>query len=264
MIFNPVKLSERGNCIVKLIEVIGFRVFTSITLVALSTFCYAQPGTVTLGIEYKPIFPVSFLRTGTQSTTDTSNINYSISLKSGFSGGMVIRKSFTRLISFETGINYVKRVYDVSIVDGADAAASGFQIIGYEIPLSMLIYAQTGEKTFMNASMGLSTDMFASNVQTGGDNFRTYTVRSHVFQFSVIANAGWEYRTEKSGSFYLGASFHGPFTSLFISNLFFKKNGYDLPGVAIPLSGSYLTLDLRYFFAPDKSKKKKSSDDEDN
>ena len=31
----------------------------------------------------------------------------------------------------------------------------------------------------MNASMGLSPDMFASDVQTSGDNHRSYTVRNH-------------------------------------------------------------------------------------
>ncbi len=227
-----------------------------------AAFCFAQPGTVTLGLEYKPIFPLNFLRTGTQSTTDNLGIQYSESLNSGFNGGMVIRKSFTHLLSFETGISYVKRQYTINITDAGHSESSQFQIIGYEIPFSLLIYAQTGEKTFVNASMGVSPDMFASNVQTSGDNHRSFTERRSLVQAAILANLGWEYRTEESGYFYLGASFHGPLNPEFISNIYYKQNGYDLPGVAIPLSGNYLTVDFRYFFPPDKKNVKKKDDTE--
>ena len=44
--------------------------------------------------------------------------------------------------------------------------------------------------------------------------------------------------------------------------MYYKQNGYDLPGVAIALSGNYLTIDFRYFFPPDDKRKKKTEDSE--
>src|SRR4051812_10972107 len=96
---------------------------------------FAQTKTMLAGIEYKPIFPVGFLRTGTQTVVDTG-VNYAMSLKSGFNGGMVIRKGFTKLIAAETGISYVKRRYELNITDSSHRESSQFRIIGYEIPLS--------------------------------------------------------------------------------------------------------------------------------
>src|SRR5437868_116000 len=105
--------------------------------------CSGQKGTVALGIEYKPIFPVKFLRTGPQSYTD-SGIVYTESLQSGYGFGMLIRKTFSKLLAFEAGINYTQRKYLLEIKDGSFTEASEFHIIGYEIPVSLLMYAQAG------------------------------------------------------------------------------------------------------------------------
>jgi hypothetical protein len=222
--------------------------------------CNGQKGTVALGIEYKPIFPVKFLRTGPQSYTD-SGIVYTESLQSGFGFGMVIRKTFSKLLAFEAGITYTQRKYLLEIKDGSFTEEAEFHIIGYEIPVSVLMYAQAGEKTFMNASMGVSPDMFASNVQTTGERHRSYTARNHTFQPAIIANIGIEYRTEQSGYFYLGATYHGPFNNVFSSNIFYKEQNGHEHSAAINLSGNYLTVNLRYFFAPDSGKKKKSAEE---
>ena len=102
--------------------------FTTYSLVLIPFLhCFAQPGTVTLGIEYKPIFPIGFLHTGTQSVTDNLDIHYSESLTSGFNGGMVIRKSFTNLLSFEAGLSYVKREYNINITAGSNGESSQFR-----------------------------------------------------------------------------------------------------------------------------------------
>src|SRR4051812_17698109 len=85
--------------------------------ISTSVFSKDPARIVTAGIQFKPIFPVSFLHTGTQSAFDQS-IRYDLTLKSGFSGGMVIRKGFSELLSIETGINYVKRKYRLDVLDG--------------------------------------------------------------------------------------------------------------------------------------------------
>jgi len=213
----------------------------------------AQKGITTVGIQYKPIFPVSFLGTGKQSTS-SNQVNFDVELKSGFCGGMVVRHGFSELLAFETGINYVKRKYDLTITDGDFKGTSEFRIIGYEIPVNLLVYIQLGEKLFMNASMGPSADMFASNVQSYDEYFQHVSFRNHIFQASVLANLGWEWRTEKSGFIYLGASYHRPFSFIYLTKVEYKFRGKD-ESTDQKLLGNYLTLDLRYFFPENKGKK---------
>ena len=212
----------------------------------------------TFGFQFKPIFPVSFLGTGPQSDVQ-NNVRYDLSLSNGFNFGMVIRKGFTDLLALETGINYVKRKYDLDLSDSLITDGSSFRVIGYEIPVSLLVYIRLGEKFFMNASMGVSADMYASNTMSKSTYHRTLTARRHTFQPAVLANLGWEYRTEKSGYIYLGASLHRPFSYELVTQIHYEGNG-KYEDLYQPLSGSYLTVDVRYFFHedPERKKKKKS------
>jgi len=216
---------------------------------------FAQEHIVTAGVEYKPIFPIGFLRTGTQEVVD-EGVKYDFSLQSGFNAGMVIRKGLTQLLSLEMGISYVKRKYGLTITDTSHTESSQFRIIGYEIPVSLVVYIRLGENVFMNASMGVSPDMFASNVQSVGDNHQSVTARRATIQPAVLANIGWELRTEKIGFFYLGASFHGPFQDEFVSHVSYLRSSADVRNIYTGLSGNYLTADLRYFFPPEKKVKK--------
>lgn len=217
--------------------------------------CIAQAKLTTFGIQYKPIFPVGFLGTGKQTATEDS-VQFSLELKSGYNFGMVIRKGFSDLLALETGINYVKRKFRLDIADQGNEERSEFRSIGYEIPVSLLVYIRLGEKIFMNASLGASADMYASNVRSTGEHHSTFTVRNHTFQAAILANLGWEYRTENNGYFYLGASLHRPFDYELTSKASYKWNGKEIDSYQ-PLSGSYLTADLRYFFHEDPKKKKK-------
>jgi hypothetical protein len=220
----------------------------------------AQEKITTVGLQIKPIFPVSFVNTGSQIILQ-NQVSFDLTLNSGFSGGMIIRHGFSDLLAFETGINYVKRKYDLQIKYGSSNDDSQFRIIGYEIPLSLLVYIQLGEKTFMNVSMGHSLDMFVSNVQSYDDYFIQYSTRKSLFQSALLANVGWEYRTEKSGYFYLGASYHRPFSYIYASRIRYKANGKD-EEIITTLLGNYLTIDLRYFFNEDVKKKPKPVNDD--
>ncbi len=223
----------------------------------LNTSCFSQSRLTSFGVQFKPIFPLGFLGTGKQTVTvDTSNVKFDLALKGGYNFGMVIRKGFTDLLAMELGINYVKRKYHLDVDDEGIPESSEFRIIGYEIPASLLVYIRLGEKIFMNASLGASADMYASNVQSISQYHSTLTVRNHTFQAAVVANLGWEYRTEKSGFFYLGFSLHRPFDYELTTKVHYKRNTKEMD-VYQPLSGSYLTVDVRYFFPEDPKKKKR-------
>jgi hypothetical protein len=223
-------------------------------LLLLPQLLNAQARVTTVGIQFKPIFPVDFLGTGTQ-TTDQNGVHFDMTLHSGFSTGMLIRHGFSNLVAIEGGINYVKRNYDFNLSYSGNYVSSGFTIVGYEIPVSLLAYIQLGEQLFMNASMGLCADMYASNVESSGDFYHVLSVRKNVFQPAVIANLGWEWRTVKSGYFYIGASFHAPFSYEYVTRIRYEE-GQVTEEFYNTLSGSYLTIDFRYFFHEEPAKNK--------
>jgi hypothetical protein len=216
---------------------------------------HAQQRTTSVGLCYRPIFPLAFLGTGEEQQS-VDNINFTLGLKSGFSGGMVIRRGFTELLSGEIGINYVKRNYDYSITDSGKVFNDGFTLIGYEVPISLLAFIQLGEAVFMNASMGVGLDAFASSVRTYNDNYEQFAIKKHSVEPSLNANIGWEYRTYKSGAIYLGATYHRPFSEVFTNSTIYRKGTVET-GSFTQLSGSYLTADLRYYFHAEKDAKKK-------
>lgn len=235
------------------ISIIGSFLF--VLLVGPVTSAYAQQRTTSVGICYRPIFPLEFLGTGEEKQS-VNNIDFTLGLQRGFSGGMVIRRGFTELLSGEIGINYVKRNYDYSIADSGKVFNDGFTLVGYEVPISILAFIQLGEEIFMNASMGVGLDAFASSVRTFNDNYEQFSIKKHSVEPSLNANIGWEYRTYQSGAIYLGATYHRPFGDVFSNSIIYRE-GTSETGSFTQLSGSYLTADLRYYFRAEKDPKKK-------
>lgn len=218
----------------------------------------AQQDVITVGIQYKPIFQGQIFNTGEQ-ISESGAITTVLSPKIGSSFGMVIRRGFTKMISAEIGINYINRNFDFSIDDQLNQVKveESFKLIGYEIPLSMLIYIRLGDKLFMNASGGISFDMFPSDLATNDRYFHHVSYRYRWIRNSVIANLGWEWRTDKSGYFYLGGSFHRPFKPIIETQLtYIDDNNYRTQSV-FDVLGNYLTIDFRYFFHEDEQKAKK-------
>lgn len=212
-------------------------------------FLYSQERTVTVGLQFKPIFPVKFLKTDAQ-TILQNGVGFTITPKLSYSGGMVIRWGFTKTLSLETGINYVKRNYDLEFKTDTFRGKSTFGIVNYQIPVSALVFIRLTDKLYMNASAGLSIDMFVSDIHTFGTYFNNYAFRNGVFQSGVLANLGWEYRTVKAGYFYIGASFQKPFAQIYNSSLTYEPSKSNNEKTLMKLNGSYLTFDVRYFFPP--------------
>jgi hypothetical protein len=225
----------------------------TLLLLLLSSSLFAQKNVTTVGLQYKPIFPVSFVGTGVQ-TNDVDNIHFETGLSSGFSAGMVIRHCFSDLVALEGGINYVKRKYSQSVTEGSFKDQLNFQIIGYEIPVSAVIFARLGEKLFANGSLGPSCDMFPTSIVTYDNYISHVSFRNHIFNLALNGNVGFEYRTEKSGNLYLGVSYHRPFEFIYFDKLKYTNYGRETT-IANFLVGNYLTIDFRYFFHEDPIKK---------
>jgi len=223
---------------------IAFIAFLFCTLCQSDSF--SQKGNTTVGIQVKPIFPFEFLGTGAL-TNDLDDVHFKTLLESGFSAGMIVRHNFTKILAFETGISYVKRKYSLEITDGDFTGKSSFRIISYEVPAVLMVYAQATENIYFNGSLGATLDLFASSIQTFDYYFNHIGFRNRVVQPAINANVGAEYRTEKSGTIYLGASFQRPFDYIYLSKVLYDRNNHDTV-IANELTGTYLTIDLRYYF----------------
>ena len=210
-------------------------------------FSFAQQNSMTVGFQVKPIFRGEFFSARDIEKTQDS-VNFTVATRLGFSGGMIIRKGITKNLSFETGINYVKRVYNLSITDSSFTGESKFRIIGYEIPILALIYIRIGEKFYMDNAAGLLIDMFPSDIFTSDSYFKHSSRRTSFINPALLANLGWEYRTDKSGFFYIGASYHRPFSKIMLTKIRYIDDNNKTTEVETKLAGSYLTIDFRYFF----------------
>ncbi len=217
----------------------------------------AQENVITAGFQFKPIFSSKFFNTGDESR-QVNGIDFSVSPGSGYCLGMVIRKGFTPTLSLETGINYVRRNYKLNLkVDSLPEVNSGFKIIGYEIPVQGLVFIQLSDNIFMDVALGLSLDFYPSDILTLGDYWGHSSDRNNWYSAGVLANVGWEYRTPKSGFFYLGASYHRPFEFIYRSFIRYPNSGVTNTETSFDLQGNYLTFDIRYFFHSDAQRKKK-------
>lgn len=222
----------------------------------------AQKNVTTFGIQLKPIIPSNVIGSKSDENIE-NNINFKIENKAAFSFGMVARYGFSDLLSFETGLNFTRRNFRIEITDNQTNIKSDFKFITYDVPLLALVYVQLGEQFYMNAAGGFSIDFLPSDWETSGSNFRHVSYRTEWLIPSLLANVGFEYRSYKSGYFYIGSSYHLPFRDLTSTNVAYYRNGnvndiqnYDAIS-NFKLQGSYLTLDLRYFFNEDPIRRTK-------
>jgi len=217
-----------------------------------------QADLTTFGIQVKPLVPNSYFNFSTETVlSDNEVLEASWEPRPSLCFGMVIRHGFTDFFSVETGINLVRRNYEVRGVDEEEGitGSTRFAFTGYEIPLQGLIYVRLGQEWWMNGAGGMSIDMypsstFASSAVEGDTlfyDFAVTTVKRRWVQLSLLANLGFEYRHKSKGSFYLGASYHRPFNDMAISQLNYQK-GQEVSRANLALNGNYFTIDLRYFF----------------
>tara|TARA_R110000868_G_scaffold5505_3_gene33073 strand:- start:345 stop:1073 length:729 start_codon:yes stop_codon:yes gene_type:complete len=232
-------------------------VLTYAFLLFLSSLSIAQERVTTVGIQLKPILSSEIINTGPQSR-EVENINYSITPRSGYAFGMVIRKGFTKQISLETGINYTRKSFDLRITDDLSSLEidDQFSYVMYEIPITGLIYVQLGRQLFLNTSFGLAADFLPSDWDSGNSQYYHRSFRTYWVLPSLLANVGFEYRTEKDGFFYLGFSYKRPFTNITTAKIgIVDDNQQIIKQSSFDILGNYLTVDLRYFFHENPERK---------
>ena len=233
---------------------------------AAATRLCAQVNVTTLGIQLKPMIPSNYLGSGTEDV-EFEELRVRFEPNVGLNFGMVVRKGLTRNWSVESGICMVQRNFTLHYTHPLLPTEKQlrFRYVGYEIPMQALVFVKLTERVFMNASAGVSIDLYPSNVESSAYeyqdtlrfDFYQKTFKNNWIQPSLLANYGFEWRTPDKGYFYLGASYHRPFAPIGTTRVLFQLDG-DPTQTQVRLGGNYLTADLRYFFheKPEKRPKK--------
>ncbi len=218
------------------------------------------------GIEFSPVFPTSFIGEKTltlnQPINDPFNLTTTITQKMGFSIGGTVRASFTKFIALETGLNYTKRNYDITMAlpDSSISKNTTLGFIQYSLPINALFYIKLDEKWYMDASLGLGINFSPTNVGkiTKHENRHVFYHLGYLDKkigFDMNANLGFEFRTEKKGIFYLGGSARIPFQPLFHLYMQYEYNTSATVKVLDgDVDGSFLAIQVKYFFPNIKNK----------
>ncbi len=208
------------------------------------------------GFQVKPIFPGLFIGQTTKKIV-VNGFETTIKQAVGYSFGGVVRANITKLIAIETGINMTERkfIIDSAYPDSNVFASAPLRYVTYDIPVSALFYIRLSEQFYMNASIGAA---IIYNPTVAGVK-RSPKSRHEFSQLALgrkvlaeaVANIGFEYRNQKAGTFYIGAAARVPFTPLFYLRSEYKYDGIKIvsdPEHDGPISGSYISLEFKYFF----------------
>lgn len=210
------------------------------------------------GLQVKPVFPTRFIGnslTEFRSGTDQPLLlETKIQQKVGYSFGATVRAGLTKLIALETGINFTQRNFDLemSLPDSNIVGKNTLSFIDYDIPINALFYIRLAEKWYMNASLGVAVTFAPTHVEKETNPESIHNFKQTGFVPSKVgadanANIGFEFRTEKSGFFYIGGSGRVPFKPIFTLYSEHHYQGYHTYSKA-DVDGSYLSIDFKYFF----------------
>ncbi len=231
------------------------------------TFTEDDRFAVTAGIELRRIQNFSVLSADSSVLIDPDqNFRASYQLQSGFGFGGVIRLRLSRIWNVESGLYFTRRRYRFGIRDLQEPfdSRTEFRVMGYEIPFKGLIYIQLGDQLFMNVAMGVALNFTASDVIAAE---RTYNIKGFKpawVRLGILGNVGFEWRTEKDGYFYIGATWHQIPGEIMRTEVNYFRPAENSPGQFLPsgrqrgiLDGTYFSIDLRYFINPVVKKKPK-------
>lgn len=219
----------------------------------ISIISFGQKSLFTAGFHFSPTVLSDYFNGG-EAFSSAEGMEFRTFQQFGYSAGMVIRKGITKTLAFETGLTFTQRNYRLQI----DSVASDFRqemtyrIVGYEIPFRGLFMIQASDYSYFMAGLGVSLDLFPSDVYSRTETWQHETVRYSWITGGVIANLGWEYRSAKSGIFYAGFRFHQPFGNIYLSKI--GEVGDILVTSSMDLSGTFLSLDFVYYFPMKKSR----------
>lgn len=201
-----------------------------------------------LGFHFAQVFPLNLVKNNDiLSQVDSLTLLESKNVR-GYLFGMEVRHDFNQITSLKTGINFIRRNYDITVTNLDSSFTSRLQYIGYEIPVMALVYLRLTKNIFMDYSAGMSMNFYPSDVTIP----HFWGMRKRWFNTGLIANVGWDYRTEENGVIYFGFLYQYQFNHM-MQLLYFKGERVGIEDSRDNVGGSYLAVSLKYFF-PNRKK----------
>lgn len=212
------------------------------------------------GVQVRSIIPTNFV--GNPITTlQKDGLQASLQQTIGYSFGGIVRVGLTELIALETGINFSQRYFKVqgSIADSGIYVTNQLGFIQYDLPLNGLIYIKLTKRFFANASLGVTAGFKPTSIATqnniDGSKFFYHTgFVNKKASLDLNGNLGFEFRSKKTGFYYLGTTVRLPLAPLFTYIATYRNQGYKVTQYG-DVSGAFLGIDLRYFFRNVKGQK---------
>lgn len=207
------------------------------------------------GIQFKPMIPLGLVG-DKPFTIRQDDFETEISPLFGYSYGAAIRIGMTEFLSIETGVNYTKRRYraEYNVLDSNLTATDDIGYVSFDIPLNLLVYVKLGNQLYMNVSGGASMNFNPSNIrshitpdQFKKDVFILEGRRYNFFDFHANAEVGFEYRTDRSGAFYLGMAGRVPFGKVLRIATEYRYDTHSQVAYG-DITGATFSLHLKYFF----------------
>ena len=187
----------------------------------------------------------------------------SIGMNYGFSFGGIIRRQFTDALGIEIGLKHNKRFFNVSgtVLDTNVTYKTDFAFTNYELPVMGLVFIQFSKEVFASAGLGFTAIYKPSSVYVQVNDVpvkRSFSFEGYAYQkfgFNANAQFGFEWRSERSGIFYIGGA-----ASIPTSPLFSFVSVYRSPNEGVRVQqgefvrSPFFSIDLRYYFPKVKNK----------
>jgi hypothetical protein len=231
--------------------------FLFILLFISKSFAQGGDRKAKFGLQFKPLTEGSFIgssKLSIKNDTFQSDFNQ----KYGYSFGAIVRFPVWKNVFIETGLAQIQRNYQVNYttLDSNFNTSKSLSFVSHDIPINALVFIKMSQKFYLNTALGFSLVHNPSNVasQISYNNhilFKAEGRKRSNFAFEFNVTAGIEYRHEKIGNFYIGASGRVPFRPIFdVATMY--QNTTTKQILYGSLTGTYVSLDLRYFLPKTK------------
>lgn len=215
------------------------------------------------GLNYKPLIPFGVVGDA-PIDLQTENLKATVSSKLGYSFGALVRSRITDLIALETGLLYTQRNYksDIALADSNLYAKGEFGIVNFDLPVNALVFIQLGQNLYANAMLGGSLNFNPSDVRDtinmgngphqfifAGSRYTKDKSKNGYLSFAINAAVGFELRTRKEGTFYMGVASKIPVSPTLEVGTAYRQTeqGYVIGEEGV-LTGATFSLDFKYFF----------------
>ncbi len=206
------------------------------------------------GIQVKPIIPSSMFRIVTNEFT-SDNIDYFIKPQAGYSLGAMIRFGLSPHFTLQTDINYIKRNFSFSLEDTSFTSEISLRVVSYEIPVLATYFVRLSRDVYMGPSAGASFQFLPTNLYSKNEVMNQLSLKRSWLSASLVANVGFEWRTEEAGYFYFGTTYNMYFKPMFNTRIEYENAQQVTKTVYSNLKGDYFGLVFRYIFSPNNNKR---------